>query len=216
MPRLLRALPFLVAAGCAASGDNFASSDAATTTASDGTDETDVTSTLPDSGAAAQAPAWYALDAQLRILAGGDIDPAASTVQVGLWSEDLVELCVQDVPILDAAAVTPPDTEAVLLAWWELDLDDGAAGGDCDPWPSRTVRLGFGVYDGRLDAAVAQHGWDGSTLLGFYVEETSGGPLYVVGVAGTTGMFAGAELPVEEPPLAEGRYDARTLLLLPL
>ncbi|MEZ4241900.1 MAG: hypothetical protein R3F59_38275 [Myxococcota bacterium] len=219
----------ILAAGCA--DYSVKGNASATSSRADTGSSTSATSTQVDSGASSTAgavPAYYAV-AMGFDLVEGEIDPATATFAVTLWSDEdaPLPLCVHDVPLLGAVAEAPPALDSLetgttgaggLGGWWALDLGDGVPDEYCDPWPARALHVGLGPYDPRLDAALDAAGLLGLGLYGLYLQEDGDDTVYVVGVGGTAEMFAGGYGPDPEapPPLPDGAYQARSLVLMGL
>jgi hypothetical protein len=137
-------------------------------------------------------------------------------LRVDLYSPEVELVCSQVLPVLSITADTPPEGEPI-LAWWLIELGDGVPDTDCPDWPARSWHLGLGAYDVRLDPAMAARDMLGYDVYGLYLQEHISEPVYVIGIAGTSEMLAGTpDLTVETPPLADGAYNAFSLLTLTL
>ena len=214
MPRILAiAVASIALSACAAEMSLEASGGAPTSSDSEAT-----SSTPPppyDSGGLAEpTPVWWSLDGSLALV-GQEIDPLASTLQIDLWSADLLLLCTLDVPIDGALSVTPPATEQALVTWWSIDHLDGTSSASCGEWPAGTLSLGFGAYDPRLDPALDAQGLLGQDVFGLYLQLSPEDPVYVVGVAGTTDLLDGLTS-TTTVPLPDDQYQLESLLVLPL
>ncbi|MEQ1505368.1 MAG: hypothetical protein ABMB14_24260 [Myxococcota bacterium] len=190
------------------------------------------TATSADTGGLQPAAVYYSVGGRVSAAAGEwTVEPGVTTLDVGLYGATGELLCSHAVPVLSAVA-EPPDTTVDTLAdtggavpaygWWRADLDDGVPDGPCPPWPSRSMYLGIGAYDHRLDPAMLERGMLDLDVYGLYVQKAlpedappTPLPTWLIGVAGTSAMFAGAAgLTVDEAPLPDGAYQLRTLVLL--
>lgn len=121
------------------------------------------------------------------------------------------------------------DSEAMLVAWWSIELVDDDAETPC-PWalpqpdalidgPSGAFVLGIGDLSPALYGPMAAAGL-GSDLpvygLRTLLPSSRGDREVSFGVTGTSANFAGVGGRVLEPPLPDGSYQVQTLVLLPL
>lgn len=212
-------VPILCLLAACGAGDSFDADSAgsvdATTSHTEDVDTAGGPTSPPDEGAAD----WYALDAQLEVVAGEIVLGGATALRATLHDALLSEVCTHDVPIESVRAVPPLDGEPADLGWWELTLLDGTPDATpCAEFSARELRLGVGPYDPRLDPALAAQQAPGEpdpygdALYGLYVQEYDDGPLWVLGVVTMPGLRP-ADL-VSEPPLPDGTYEAHSLLLL--
>jgi hypothetical protein len=221
MSRLFPLSALILVAGCASAGRSGGSDAVGTFT--DATSDTDAGPI--DSGYGTSTPPppadadWYAIDAHLSLLAGEIVLGPPTSLQVTLLDAALELVCVHDIEIEAATLATPPPGEPDEVGWWELALLDGVPDrADCPAFGARALRLGVGPYDPRLDPALADQQTPGDptpyddALYGLYLQEADGGPLYVVGVVTMPGLLQ-RDL-VSTPPLADGTYEAHSLLLL--
>lgn len=219
---MLRALSLSLSLTLAACGDamELKADEGGDAEPEDVTDATDVDSGSPDdTGSVLPEASWYAIDAHLDLLAG-DLRLEQNTwLRITLYDTEIEAVCAHEVAIGSAAAATPLAGEPAGLGWWELQLEDGVSDTElCPEWAARTLRIGVGPYDPLLDAALAarQTASDPTpfddALYGLYVQEFDGAPLWIVGIVTMPGLEE-AEL-VAEPPLADGTYEAHSLVLL--
>lgn len=200
--------------GCSESGvRNYASEPSPSfSDASDPPNETDSDATA-DSGLVVPEAAYYALNLAFTVEAEGW---SAASLQIDLYDPEIERVCSHEIPVQGVTAEAPP-TEEPLLTWWKLELGEGVSEGPCPGWPARTWWLGFGSYDPQLDPAMAAGEMLGYEVYGLYLKETTGGPIYVVGVGGPPESLAGeTDLVVEAPPLPDGSYEALSLVALSL
>lgn len=186
-----------------------------------------------DTGAISTAPipeaTFYGVRLGFETLAGGIVEGTAS-VEIDLWSDAsppavvcrheaaVLGAAAEDIPVLDTLEVDAETGAGGLVGWWRLELDAGVPDAPCPAWAARTLWVGLGPYDPRLNPALDAVGMLGTELFGLYLQEDADGPVYVVGVGGTTEMFVGGYGPDPEapPPLPDGLYTAESLLLMSL
>jgi len=205
-----------VAACASYSGADADAMDSDAALAGDDTEDTDSVTNYTS----AVEPSHYSI--------GGTFDVLAENVELGTTllsfeysnPDPLLEadnpLCTTDLA-LDIAATETPDFEVELYGWWQITMVDSQ---DCAaaqyPGPL-TFRLGIGPYDSQLDPAAESAGIETENVYGLYMQlDGQESPLLVFGVAGTDDNYAGIDPPVSAVPLPDGRYDLRTLYLLPL
>jgi hypothetical protein len=160
-------------------------------------------------------PVYWSLDGDLAVQ-GGIVDLDLSGFVVRTWDAELEAVCAYDVAISAAVSAPIPEAELGLIGWFELDLasamEDNAA---CPDWQARSLALGLGDYDARLDPALDAHGWEQSQPYGLYLQEP-GQPLYVVGVGGTRDHFDGDVGLQTAGPIEDGLYELHSVVLLDL
>jgi hypothetical protein len=155
------------------------------------------------------------LDAKGNWLPGAVLTVDLYVVPDPAYPDTVARLCTIPVPIEVTVDVAPAE-DLDVWAWWRLNLAPvEAAETGCPAWAGREWLVGAGAYDTRLDPALYAAELAETELFGLYIREDHGAPLYVMGVVGTTAMYNG-KIGLAVPPLTEGEYNARSLLLLSL
>jgi len=199
---VLRHLPVALAlaggASCAAKGDSF---DAATGLTNSPTD-TGLVTTIPKG----TEPTGYALGGELLI---DPIDGDQAHLEITTFAPDDAR-CTE--PLLaELTPASPPDGEPI-LAWWAVTLDTRAS--LCNLPDDLLSEIGIGAWDARLDVALAQQGFEHAAF-GLYLRPAAGGPVWVMGLAGTEDQLAGDEEVDAAAPLADGVYTIASLVQTP-
>lgn len=136
---------------------------------------------------------------------------SASEVLASFWL-DGVEACTVATDVVSVASGAAPAGPTV-YAWWDLQLVRPKDRTDCPgPLPS-TLGLGIGAMDADLLPALADLELDPSNLFGLYVQE-DGGPVWVLGVAGTAEQFAGERPASVADGLPPGAYQFEGVFLI--
>jgi hypothetical protein len=228
----LLALATLVALpiGCSAreqSADTDVTEDTGDTADTAGSDSGDDTAFVP------VEPSWIRVDGTLSIV-GGVPDPTGTTVSIEYrldpaavpsapedtsdtdFSGGATVPCIRTPAVTAIVAETAPDA-AITFGWWALTLDT-APDPDCGWALPSALHLGIGDLDPQLYAAMDLAGLStpDSTLYGLYARlgaETE--PVWVYGVAGTVGQYAGTDAAATSPPLPDGTYTLQALHLMP-
>lgn len=192
------------------------------------TDETDPETTY-------SGPSFWSLNGSLNLvdglpsLEGSSLQVAFFDSRGQPWQEDETDVWTCDVSLVEAidGPLDAADGET-LFGWWQVTVD-APEEAPC-PWSIPTpeavgdtelsqVIIGFGDFDARLQPSMQAAGLDAELdVYGLYTLHpgASGDTVYVFGVAGTEGQFAGEDASVSAPPLPAGRYDLQTLVLLPV
>ena len=164
---------------------------------------------------------WWRLDADI-VIAGGDVDPAESTLNASLLDASGVELCV-----LEGAqeVVTPSLTlpDELIVAWWTLGgiawSGDCAEPGGTELLPD-TLSLGVGSLHPEivavLDSMPEATGGAAGALNGAYAQFRDGETIYVFGAVGPAGAWAGEGAVAESAPLVDGTWELRGAYGFPL
>lgn len=204
-------------AGCSAEYGQNAEGGLPSDTSLGGTGYEPAPTSASDTGDALyDPPVWWSLDGTLAVTAG-EIDLAASSFEVRLWSADVALLCTLDMPLLAATSEPLPDTEPPPYAWWSVDYAEGVSTPDCGTWDAGSLALGFGPYDPQLDPALLGHpGLDQAEPYALYLQASIDEPVYVVGVAGSAAQLAGDASPEAMAPLPDDTYQLRSLVVLDL
>ncbi|HHO53418.1 MAG TPA: hypothetical protein ENK18_21745 [Deltaproteobacteria bacterium] len=162
---------------------------------------------------------FWSLHGQATVI-GEALDPAALSLEIRLWTEDLTSPCSLPLPIdtKDLIELAPfPETSANLIGWWSIDHGEStSADPGCAGWPAGTLELGVGSYDPRLDPAMEARNWLDVDVYGLYLRTAPASPVYLVGVVGTLALFEGDEPTVSAAPLPDETYDLETLVVLDL
>jgi hypothetical protein len=136
---------------------------------------------------------------------------SGSEVLASFWL-DGVEACTVATDVVSVAAVAAPAGPTV-HAWWNLEIARPKDRTDCPgPLPS-LLGIGIGAMDTDLLPALADLELDPSTLFGLYVQE-DGGPVWVLGVAGTAEQFAGERPASVADGLPPGAYQFEGVFLI--
>lgn len=206
----------LFLAGCS-SGDRADLAGATADTANDagaggGDEESSWDSGLEEDDAA--VPAWWRLDAEV-VVSGGDVDAAASRLEVTLVGEDEASTCTVSGT---AGRYTPvrPLPDELLVTWWSVESI--AWSGECadlgyaDALPSE-IELGIGALHPEIEAvlgtvALAEAGSE-ATLNSAYATIDGSDTIYVFGAAGLSEAWTGAGEPATSEPLADGTWSVR-------
>lgn len=136
---------------------------------------------------------------------------SASQVLASFWL-DGVEACTVST---DVVSVTPAAAPAgpTVYAWWDLQIVRPKDQPDCPgPLPG-ALGVGIGAMDVDLLPALADLELDPSSLFGLYVQE-DGGPVWVLGVAGTAEQFAGERPASVADGLPPGAYQFEGVFLI--
>ncbi len=209
MPRAHPAVLFALAlAGCAAGnaldapGSGYAPY---------GGDSGVVTGTPTGTTSPANVPELFALAGALEVV-GEQVDVYASAVTLDYRNGAGDTVCSGVRPILSATAEVNDDPDLPLYGWWTLSFDASPCGEE-EP---AALNVGIGAWDAQLDGPAAAQNLDGSALYALYARRGATDPVWVFGATGTAEQFNGYAGPVTGPPLPDGRYELRTLYLLPL
>jgi hypothetical protein len=198
--------------GC--SSTDLATADADVGSVTDRTDPTPTeTPTVTDDTAVPVQVDYWSLGGTLAVLQG-EVQLAETALVTRTWSAVPEALCSYDVPVLQASSGTLDDPDVVALGWWTVDLGEATGDAGCEPWPARTLELGLGPIDERLDPGLDAQGWVASSVQGLYLREAAG-PLYLVGVAGTAAQLRGEQPAFAAAPL-DGLFQLHTVILLDL
>jgi len=206
---------------------------AMTTSRGDRTDSAEDTSDTDDDTVDSTpylGPHFFRVDGQIGVVSG-NVD-IASTVLTLEWLTQNGEPFNDDHPactpqILESAPGPAADQDlSTVYAWWQLSVLP--AENDPCPWDLEALAsvgdtevaqfvVGLGSLDPRLAPALKASGAEGS-VYGAYVllPGPSGDRLITFGAAGTHEQWSGTDNPVEAAPLPDGRYELRTLVLLPV
>jgi len=165
---------------------------------------------------------WYKLGATLQVTGeeGDALTLEGSALSVELFDADLLSLCVATAALAGAVpARLSPDP--AILTWWTLTPGEwvGTCGeidlaGAINPG----LELGVGALDPEIRAAMEGAGIDAvgaDSLNGAYVSPDGGDTLWVYGVAGLPGAYAGLEGPATAAPLSAGAWQLAPVYSLP-
>jgi hypothetical protein len=211
-------------AGCVESAINFSERQPDDPDAAGETDDGDATDE-PYLG-----PHFFALNAEIEVVSGA-IDPEESSLTLTWYNAQATPYGTKSscAPSLEDAAPGPTtELASELFGFWQLSVV--AADDDPCPWslPSPAAAgdaevpqlvLGVGPLDPRLGPALdAAEAEPDASVYGLYtlLPGPEGDRLLTFGAAGTQGNWDGSDLAVEAPPLPDGRYELRTLVLLPV
>ena len=224
--RLTLALALAALGGCSpASDSDFDDREAAVPESDNGAD------TDGDEDGSDDAVTYWSLDGDL-VMAQGELDLELSALTV--MAHDASGAPLEDAApctlLIDQALEGPPrgDQAPPLVAWWTLTLVD--AGEQPCGWTIPraealldqeldAIALGIGDVSPVLSGPMAAAGLDpdlqvyGLTAL---IPTGRGDSEAAFGLTGTAAQFAGVEGRVSSPPLPDGAYSLRTLVLLPL
>lgn len=169
-----------------------------------------------DSSLDVTAATWTGLSGNLE-LQDGAVVLESSSLSWTYFDGDIASICSSTVALASAEVSSTPDPS--VLAWWVVTEDPDADTSDCPLRRPNQLELGLGVLDPSLAPAIDASDLDASAApYGLYarvgwdtLEETT--PVWIFGVAGTTGAFDGSAPAVTEGPLPDGMYEMRPLHL---
>ncbi len=191
--------------------------------ASQGAEDVDSSTNATEPGAADTGisldelamPTFWSIDGELAVLAG-EIDAASSSAVVRTWDDMSQAVCAYELTVESSTPAAFDDPDVVMFGWWTLNLSLGIADdARCPDWPATELTLGIGEYDARLDPALHAHGWSSSSVYGLYLQQADG-PLYLVGVSGTTAQLDGDQPSEVLAPPGDGIYELHSVVLLDL
>lgn len=167
------------------------------------------TDDLDTGGGDERPPDGWVVHARLSVVGGVAVADGADVRVVFVRGEGDV---VCNVPLDPTGVVPEASPEDTVAAWWTVDVVPTV-----DPCAELPGTLGLGVGDlhASARARLGAVGLDevADSLFGAYAQ-ADGGPVYVLGYAGTEGDLAGDDAAVAPPP--DGTYTLAPLYVLPL
>jgi hypothetical protein len=163
---------------------------------------------------------WWRLRAGFEIVSGR---PQAAGAALGLsWVSDDGEVICEGVAPVEAVEVrSVPDPQ--LLAWWGFTPGEWVS--DCDGALGQApltapFLLGVGALDAEIVAQVEGTGEPAADLPldrlnGAWFQGGEGAPLWVYGLAGAAGAWAGEAGPAEAAPLTSGAWTLEPAFSFP-
>ena len=141
-----------------------------------------------DTGREQNAAELWSLAAELELVDGV---PTTGTFSVEIVGDDTDEPCT----LPDSLSITTgASPHPAIFSWFSAPLLPHA-GSACDVLPA-SVWIGLGALDETLEASLPTAGIQteaGAALNGAYLSEDDGETIWVFGVAGPSGAFAGDE-----------------------
>lgn len=171
-------------------------------------------------------PLHWSISGNLTLFEG-EIAPESSPLSVHFWGESEL-ICSRPLTITEvhSSDTALPDPE--LYSWWNIHVEHGESSSEkacewlipassVDVGEARTLQLGTGPFDSRLEGAMAYNGIasENSSLHSLYISDRSDAErLLLFGIIGTDQQYNEPDQYNEENPLVDGQYSLMSLYLL--